>query len=85
MDVFIGSCFFIEDINYVVIEKIFLGVFKLWFEIVGLIGNIFFGILFLVDYINNFFLVVFGDFLVFGEDEELDELLWECYFIEINE
>lgn len=85
MDVPIGSRLFIEDINYVVTEKISTGLFKVRSETAGAIGNAPFGTMLAVDYVNNLSTAVLGDVLVPGEDEESDENLRDRYYTEINE
>lgn len=85
LDVAIGSRFFIEDINFVVTEKISQGVFKATSETAGAIGNAPFGTLLPFEYINDLASATLSDILVPGEDEEGDEDLRKRFFIEINE
>lgn len=85
IDVAIGSRFFIEDLNYVVKERVSLGVYKVTAETAGVVGNAPFGSMLPVEYINDLATATLSDILVPGEDEETDDQLRERFFIEINE
>lgn len=80
LDVPIGSRFTEEDLNYVVIEKIADGEFKLECEEPGAIGNTYTGTLIPVEYIENLASAELADILIPGEDEEDDESLRKRYF-----
>lgn len=80
LNVPIGSRFTGEDLNYVVIEKITDGEFKLECEEPGAIGNTYTGTLIPVEYIENLVSAELADILIPGEDEEDDESLRKRYF-----
>ncbi|WP_408893519.1 baseplate J/gp47 family protein [Paenibacillus taichungensis] len=85
IDVAIGSRFFIEDLNYVVAERVSQGVYKVVSETAGVMGNAPFGSMLPVEYINDLATATLNDILVPGEDEETDDQLRERFFVEINE
>ena len=80
MDVPIGSRFSLNQLNYVVTEKIENGVFKLQCEKAGSEGNLESGTLIPIDYINGLHAANLTDILVPGEDEEETEHLRQRYF-----
>lgn len=86
MDVEIGTKFSIDELEYVVIEKIDIGEYKIECTTSGTIGNSPLGILLPVDYnIKNLGLAHITDILIPGEDEETDEALRERYYEQANE
>lgn len=85
MDVPIGSRFAIDNTNYTVISKISTGVFVLECEQPGAVGNLFFGTMLPIDYVEGLARAELGDVLVPGEDEEDDETLRRRYFQAVNE
>lgn len=85
LDVPIGSRFSIEDINYVVTEKIGTGVYRMECETPGVIGNQHFGALLPIDFISGLVRAELGTVLVPGEDEEDDESLRQRYYAAVNE
>lgn len=80
IDVPIGSRFSLNKLNYVVIEKISDGVFKLQCESAGNIGNIESGTLIPIEYVDGLQTAVLTDVLVPGEDDEDTEHLRQRYF-----
>lgn len=84
IDVPIGSRFSLNQLNYVAIEKISDGVFKLYCEIAGTQGNAESGVLIPIDYIEGLQTAVLTDVLIPGEDEEETEHLRDRYFESLN-
>lgn len=80
----IGSRFSGDDLNYVVVEKITDGQFKLECETAGEVGNSYVGTLLPIGYIPELATATLTDILVPGENEESDESLRERYFEEIK-
>lgn len=80
MDVPIGSRFSLNKLNYIVVEKISDGVFKLQCETAGSEGNLESGTLIPIDYINGLQTAILTDVLVPGEDDEDTEHLRQRYF-----
>ena len=80
IDVPIGSRFSLDDLNYVVTEKISDGIFKLQCETVGSKANGYFGTLIPVDYIDGLTNAEITEILIPGEDEEETEAFRERYF-----
>lgn len=85
MDVPINSRFSIDDLNYIVAEKISVGQFILTSETVGTTGNEPFGSLIPIDYIENLARAELSEILVAGADTETDESLRNRYFEAVNE
>jgi uncharacterized phage protein gp47/JayE len=79
----IGSRFSGDDLNYVVVEKITDGQFKLECETAGEVGNSYVGTLLPIGYIPELATATLTDILVPGANEESDESLRERYFEEI--
>ena len=80
IDVPIGSRFSLDMLNYIVIEKISDGIFKLECETPGSEGNQRFGTLIPIDYIEGLTSAELTELLIPGEDEEETESLRERYF-----
>jgi len=80
IDVPIGSRFSLEDLNYVVTEKIDAGQFKLECETAGSIGNGYLGALIPISYIAGLTSAELTEILIPGEDEEDTEALRQRYF-----
>lgn len=76
----IGSRFSLEDLNYVVTEKITDTTFKMQCETTGVIGNTYFGTLIPIQYINGLETAKLTELLIPGEDEEDTEVLRKRYF-----
>lgn len=80
IDVPIGSRFSLDDLNYVVTEKISDGIFKLQCETVGSKANSYLGTLIPIEYIEGLTTAEVTEILVPGEDEEETEAFRERYF-----
>lgn len=80
IDVPIGSRFSLDDLNYVVTEKISTGVFKLQCETIGSKPNSYLGTLIPIDYIDGLTNAEVTEILIPGEDEEETEIFRERYF-----
>lgn len=81
IDVPIGSRFSLNMLNYVVIEKIIDGEFKLECETPGVVGNYESGELIPIDHIEGLTTAILIDVLMIpGEDEEDTEHLRQRYF-----
>lgn len=80
IDVPIGSRFSQEKYNYVAIEKMDNGIFKMQCEIVGEVGNFESGQLIPIDYITGLETAQLTDVLIPGEDEEDTEAFRTRYF-----
>jgi len=80
IDVSIGARFSQEEYNYVAIEKIENGIFKLECETVGEVGNFETGQLIPIDYITGLETAQLTDLLIPGENEEDTETFRSRYF-----
>jgi uncharacterized phage protein gp47/JayE len=76
----IGARFSLDDLNYVITEKIIDGEYVLQCEGVGSEGNKHFGDLIPIDYINGLTYARLTELLIPGEDEEDTEHLRSRYF-----
>lgn len=86
MDVEIGSIFSIDELHYVVIEKIDTGEFKIECKTAGKIGNQPLGIMLPLEYnIKNLGIARITDILIPGEDEETDEELRTRFYEQASE
>ncbi len=79
IDVPIGARFNLEELNYVVTERIGPGVFKVESETLGDIGNSRFGTLIPIEYIDGLNSAALTELLIPGEDEEETESLRKQY------
>lgn len=79
-DVPIGSRFSLDDLNYIVVEKISTGEFVLECETAGNIGNLYLGQLIPIEYINGLGSAEIVEVLIPGEDEEDTEAFRARYF-----
>lgn len=84
IDVPIGSRFSLDDLNYIVTEKVGDFIFKLKCETAGVIANSHFGALIPIDYIEGLETAELKNLLIPGEDEEDTEVLRERYFSSFN-
>lgn len=80
-DVPIGSRFAVDDIYYVVLEKISLGSYLLECEMVGEIGNIPEGRMVAINYVPNLAVAELTEIIVPGTDDETDTSLYNRYLI----
>lgn len=80
LEIPIGSRFSCEDLNYVATEKISDGTYKMTCETAGKEGNIHFGLLIPIEYINGLQTAELTELLIPAEDDENVESLRERYF-----
>lgn len=80
IDVPVGSRFSLNQLNYVAVEKIEDGIFKMQCETVGVVGNAESGLMIPIEYIEGLETAVLTDVLIPGEDEEDVEHLRQRYF-----
>lgn len=80
----IGSRFSGDDFNYIVLERIVDGEFKLECETPGDVGNRYIGELIPIEYINGLVSAELVDILVPGENTESDDYLRKRYFDSLN-
>ncbi|WP_218130673.1 baseplate J/gp47 family protein [Sporomusa acidovorans] len=85
MDVDIGARFTIDTLNYIVVEKITTGQFKLQCETAGEIGNIPFGNMVPVEHIDSLVKAELADIITPGEDEETDDSLRDRYHFRVRQ
>lgn len=78
-DVPIGSRYSLEDLNYVVIEKIQDGEFRLECETAGTAGNELYGSLIPIEYVPGLATAELTELLIPGEDEEDTEVFRQRY------
>lgn len=76
----VGSRFSLNQLNYVITEKIADGEYKVQCESLGVIGNAYFGGLIPIDYINGLETIEITEILMPGEDEEGTEDIRTRYF-----
>lgn len=80
IDVPIGARFSLDELNYIVTEKIEDGNFKMQCETPGVVGNAESGSLIPIDYIDGLQTALLTDVLIPGQDEEDVEHLRQRYF-----
>lgn len=80
IDIPLGSRFSLGNLNYTVTEKIKDFEFKLKCETEGREGNLYFGALIPIDYIDGLTSALLTEVLIQGEDEEDTEQLRSRYF-----
>lgn len=80
LDIPIGSRYSLNELNYIVTEKIKEGEYKVKCETKGLIGNKYFGDMIPIDYIADLESIKITELLIPGEDEESTEALRKRYF-----
>ena len=79
IEISIGSRFSLNTLNYVIIEKISDGEYKMQCETPGVVGNSNFGNLIPIDYIQGLETIEITEVLIPGEDEEDVEELRQRY------
>ena len=79
IDIPIGNRFSLDALNYVVIEKIASGSYKLQCETAGVVGNSQFGKLIPIDYVPGLTSAELTELLIPGEDEEDTETFRKRY------
>ena len=80
LEIEVGARFSHNLLNYVVVEKVSDGVYKLQCETKGTVGNDETGLLIPIDYIEDLETATLSDVLVPGEDDEDVESLRTRYF-----
>jgi uncharacterized phage protein gp47/JayE len=85
MDVNIGARFSIDGLIYAATEKISVGQYKVQCETAGESGNIPFGTMTPIDYIEGLAKAELADIITAGEDEETDASLLERYHEKVRE
>lgn len=81
LEIPIGARFNYDDLNFIVIEKISDGEYKLQCEELGVKGNYGEGALLPIEFINGLETATLsGEILIYGEDEEDTEVLRQRYF-----
>ena len=79
LEISIGSRFSLNTLNYVIIEKIADGEYKIQCETPGVVGNSNFGNMIPIDYIQGLETIEITEVLIPGEDEEDVEELRKRY------
>jgi uncharacterized phage protein gp47/JayE len=85
MDVDIGARFSIDGLIYATTEKISVGQYQVQCETAGESGNIPFGTMTPIDYIDGLATAELADIITAGEDEETDASLLERYQEKVQE
>ena len=80
LELAIGTRFSCDTLNYVIIEKVSGGVYKLECEMAGTEGNAHFGTLIPIDYIAGLETAELTNLLIPAEDDETAEALRSRYF-----
>lgn len=80
LDVPIGSRFSCDNLNYIITEKIDNGIYKMMCETAGTEGNVHFGTLIPVDWIDGLESANLTELLIPAENDEDVESLRERYF-----
>lgn len=79
-DIPIGSCFSLETLNYIAVERLSFGVYQMRCETIGSAGNTLFGTLVPIEYIKGLERAELTELLIPGEDEEDTERFRSRYF-----
>lgn len=85
MDVDIGARFTIEGLIYVTVERQSVGQYTLQCETAGAAGNIPFGNMVSVNYLEGLAKAELADIITPGEDEESDDSLRERYHFRVRQ
>ncbi|WP_291563733.1 MULTISPECIES: baseplate J/gp47 family protein [unclassified Clostridium] len=85
IDIPIGSRFSIDDFNFVAIEKVSNGTYKMQCESTGIEGNSITGQLIPIDYIEGLSTANLGELLIPGQEIENNESLFNRYVEHLNE
>ena len=83
-DIPLDSRFSLETLNYVAVERIAQGQYKLQCETIGTVGNTLFGTLIPIEYIRGLTRAELTELLIPGEDEEETERFRRRYFGSLN-
>lgn len=84
-DIPIGSRFSLDELNYIVIQRIGVGVYEMQCEEIGSIGNTQFGQLIPIDYIDGLQRAELTELLIPGEEEEPTEDFRVRFFLTRNQ
>ena len=84
LDVEVGARFSLDELNYIVIERISPGVYKLECELAGVKPNSYMGKLIPIEYISGLTDARITEILIPGEDEEDTEAFRQRYFDSLN-
>jgi len=85
IDIPIGSRFSIDDFNFITIEKISTGTYKMRCESIGIEGNFIAGQLIPIDYIEGLSTANLGEIIIPGQEIEDNESLFNRYIEHLNE
>lgn len=85
LEIDIGSRFTAERLNYVVVERLKPGQYILQCETAGAVGNIPYGNMMPVSYIEGLATAELADILTPGEDEETDASLLKRYHFRVRQ
>ena len=80
INIAVGARFSLNELNYVVTEKIADGEYEIQCETTGVVGNSYFGDLIPIDYIQGLESIEITELLIPGEDEEATEDIRTRYF-----
>lgn len=80
VDIAVGARFSLNELNYIVTEKIKDGQYKVQCETIGAVGNTYFGDMIPIDYIEGLETIRLAELLIPGEDEEETEAIRQRYF-----
>ncbi|WP_125153091.1 baseplate J/gp47 family protein [Clostridium rectalis] len=85
IDIPLNSRFSIEDFNFIALEKISTGIYKMQCEATGIEGNSITGPLIPIEYIEGLSIATLGELIMPGEDVESNESLYDRYIEHLNE
>ncbi len=85
IDIPLNSRFSIEDFNFIAVEKISTGLYKMQCETTGIEGNSIIGPLIPIEYIEELSIATLGELIMPGEDVESNESLYDRYIEHLNE
>jgi uncharacterized phage protein gp47/JayE len=85
IDIPLNSRFSIEDFNFIAVEKISTGLYKMQCETTGIEGNSITGPLIPIEYIEGLSIATLGELIIPGEDKEDNYSLFNRYIEHLNE
>lgn len=85
MDIPIGSRWSGGNVNFTATAKISAGTFQMTAETAGEAGNLYSGVLFFIDFVENLGSATLADVLIYGEEEETDDALRARYMLSLQE
>lgn len=80
LEIAIGERFNLDDLNYVVTEKIGAGEYRVQCETIGAVGNDYLGTLIPIEYVKGLEHAELTEILIPGEDEQETESFRKAYF-----